>query len=129
MKERGKILEVKENMAVVLMEEKEKCKSCGLCKKIISRQLVIEAENKIKAETGDIVEVEISEDDLFKISLFIYGFPFVGFVLGTVSAYFLKNIFLKFIIFLFFLIFFWILGFKKGEIYGKTAKPKIISKL
>ena len=87
------------------------------------------AENVIKAVPGDIVEVEINEDDLFKISLFIYGFPLLGFVTGVISAYFLENVFLKVIIFLFFLFFFWIAGFKKGRIYGEKAKPKIVSKI
>jgi len=129
MKEKGKIVELKENKAVVLMEEKEKCKSCGLCKKIIGKQQVIEAENVIKAVAGDIVEVEINEDDLFKISLFIYGFPLLGFIAGVISAYFLENIFFKVIIFLFFLFFFWVVGFKKGRTYGEKANPKIVSKI
>ena len=129
MKETGKVVEVKGEMAVVMMERREKCKSCELCKKIIGKQQVIEAENVIKALPGDIVEVEINEDDLFKISLFIYGFPLLGFVTGVVSAYFLENIFLKVIIFLFFLFFFWVVGFKKGQIYGEKAKPKIVSKI
>ncbi len=129
MKEKGKIVEMKENKAVVLMEEKEKCKSCGLCKKIIGKQQVIEAENVIKAVAGDIVEVEINEDDLFKISLFIYGFPLLGFITGVISAYFLENIFFKVIIFLFFLFFFWVVGFKKGRTYGEKANPKIVSKI
>jgi len=129
MKERGKVVEVKKNRAVVMMERSGKCKSCGLCKKIIGKQPVIEAENVIKAVAGDIVEVEINEDDLFKISLFIYGFPLLGFITGVISAYFLEKIFFKVIILLFFLFFFWVVGFKKGQTYGEKAKPKIVSKI
>ncbi|HOK56526.1 MAG TPA: SoxR reducing system RseC family protein [bacterium] len=129
MKEKGKIIESKEDKALVLMEEKEKCKSCGLCKKIIPRQPVIEVENIIKAEVGDNVEIEIKEDDLFEVSIYIYGFPLLGFILGIISAYFLNNMFLKVIIFLLFLISFWVFGFRKGRIYGERAKPKIISKI
>ncbi|MCM8803632.1 MAG: SoxR reducing system RseC family protein [Candidatus Omnitrophica bacterium] len=129
MKEKGKIIEVKDDIVIVLMEEKEKCKSCGLCKKVIPRQPIIEAENLIDAKVGDNVEIEINEDAIFKISLYIYGFPLLGFILGIIFAYFLKNIFLKVIIFCLFFILFWIIGFKKGKIYGEGTKPKVVSKI
>lgn len=129
MKEKGKVIEVRENMAMVLMEETEKCKGCNLCKKIIPRQPIISAKNLIGANIGDIVEVEIDEDVLFKISLFIYGFPLLGFLLGVIISYLIKNFYLKFPVFFFFLIFFWIYGFKKGKNYSEKVKPKIIKKL
>ncbi|MGB9677317.1 MAG: SoxR reducing system RseC family protein [Candidatus Ratteibacteria bacterium] len=129
MKEKGKLIELKENTGIVLMEEKEKCKSCSLCNKITPRQPTIEAINSINAKIGDDVIVEIDEDVLFKVSIFIYGFPLIGFIFGVIFSYFLNNIFFKVIIFLFFLIFFWTIGFKKGKIYGERAKPKIVSKI
>ncbi|MCM8785490.1 MAG: SoxR reducing system RseC family protein [Candidatus Omnitrophica bacterium] len=129
MKEIGKVIEINGNSAIVLMEEKEKCKSCNLCKKILPREPKIEAENIIKASIGDIVEVEINEDALFKISVFIYGFPLLGFILGIVFSYFLKIVFLKVIVFLIFLTSFWIIGFQKGKFYSQKTKPKIVSKV
>jgi len=129
MKEKGKVVEKKGSVAVVLMEEKEKCKSCGLCKKIIPREPLIEVENRINAEVGDDVFVEIDDDILFKISLFIYGFPLMGFILGIIFSYFLKILLLKILAFLFFFIFFWIIGFKKVKIYEEKTKPKIVSKI
>ncbi|MCM8810612.1 MAG: SoxR reducing system RseC family protein, partial [Candidatus Omnitrophica bacterium] len=93
------------------------------------REPKIEAENIIKANVGDIVEVEINEDDLFKISVFIYGFPLLGFILGVIFAYFLKIIFLKIIIFLIFFTSFWLIGFQKGKTYSQKIKPKIASKI
>ncbi|MCM8818792.1 MAG: SoxR reducing system RseC family protein [Candidatus Omnitrophica bacterium] len=128
MKEIGKVVEINENAAVVLMEEKEKCKTCNLCKKILPREPKIEAENIIRASVGDIVEVEIDEDALFKISVFIYGFPLLGFILGVILSYFLKIAFLKIIVFLIFLTSFWTFGFQKGKKYGLKTKPKIVSK-
>ncbi len=129
MKEKGKVIEKKEKMAVVLMEDREKCEKCGLCKKIIPREPLIEVENKINADIGDNVLVEIDDEALFKISVFIYGFPLTGFILGIIFSYFLKIVFLRVIIFLFFFVFFFIIGFKKGKFYGEKSKPKIVSKI
>lgn len=129
MREKGKIIDLKKDIAVVLMEEKEKCSSCGLCKKIIERKPIIEAKNEINAKIGDNVEVEINEDTLFKISLFIYGIPIVGFITGIFLSYFFKNHIFKVIIFLISFISLTIFGFKKGNYYGEKSKPKIISKI
>ncbi|MFN4227650.1 MAG: SoxR reducing system RseC family protein [Candidatus Ratteibacteria bacterium] len=129
MKEIGKVLEVNGNSAIVLMEEKEKCKSCNLCRKILPREPKIEAENIIKAKVGDIVEIEIDENILFKISVFIYGFPLLGFILGIFLSYFLNIVFLKVMVFLIFFTLFWIFGFQKGKKYSQKAKPKIVSKI
>jgi positive regulator of sigma E activity len=129
MKEKGKVVEKKGEIAVVMMEDSDKCERCGLCKKIVPREPLIEAENKINADIGDNVFVEIDEDILFKISLFVYGFPLIGFILGIIFSYFLKILLLKILVFLFFFVFFWITGFKKVKIYGEKTKPKIISKI
>ncbi|MCM8772792.1 MAG: SoxR reducing system RseC family protein [Candidatus Omnitrophica bacterium] len=126
--EKGKVIEIKGNNAFVLIEEKEKCKNCNLCKKIIPRQPIIEAENYIKANIGENVEIEINEDYLLKIFLYIYGIPLTGFILAALISYFLKTPF-KIFIFLSILIIFWILGFKKGKKLSEEIKPKIIKKI
>ncbi|MCS7180607.1 MAG: SoxR reducing system RseC family protein [bacterium] len=128
-REKGRVIELKEDIAIVQMEESDRCKGCNLCKKIVNRGNQIEAINEIKAKVGELVEVEISEDLILKLSIFIYGYPLLGFILGVVFSYFLKNVFLKIIVFLFFLVFFWITGFRKGKYYGERTKPKIISKI
>ena len=129
MKEKGKVVKKEGKIAIVIMENKDKCERCGLCKKIIPREPLIEVENRINAEVGDDVFVEIDEDILFKISLFIYGFPLIGFILGIIFSYFLKILLLKILVFLLFFIFFWIIGFKKVKIYEEKTKPKIVSKI
>lgn len=127
MKEKGKVIEVKENKAIVLMEKNERCEKCGICNKLIERQPFIEAENEINAKEGDSVIVEIDEDLFLKICLFIYGMPLIGLITGVVFSSFLKDLFLKVFFFIFFLGLFWYTGIKLGEKYGKNKKPKIIS--
>lgn len=126
MKERGKVVEIKGDRAVVMMERRGKCKSCGVCSKITGRIPILEVRNKEGIKEGDIVEVEINEDDLFKVCIYIYGFPLLGFIFGMIGTFFLKNIQFKFIIFLAFFLFFWIAGFKKAKDYGEKAIPKIL---
>ena len=61
---------MKRNIGVVLKQEKERCRNCRLCKKIVEREPTIEAENKINAKVGDKVIVEINENVFLKISFF-----------------------------------------------------------
>lgn len=123
--EKGKIIEIKGNYAVVLMEEKERCKGCGLCKKILHRQPILEVENNVNAKVGDSVEVLIDEDFLLKMSIYIYGLPLLGFLLGIFISYFMEGI-LKILLFLSLFISFSIYGFKKGKKISEKVRPKII---
>lgn len=129
MKEKGKVIKVNGEKAVVLMENTAgRCEKCGLCKKISGRGPFLEVKNSKGMKEGDKVEVEIKEDDLLNISIFIFGFPLAGFVLGIISVSFIRNILLKIIVFLLFLVFFWVIGFRKGQKYGEKRRPEIILK-
>lgn len=129
MKEKGKVIEIKGDKAVVLMEKTEKCQKCGLCKKIVERGLTLEAENNIGAKVGDEVEIEVKEEDIFKISVFIFGFPFFGFILGIIFSSFVKIQLLKIFSVLFFLFLFWYIGFKIAGKYTQNKKPEIVDKV
>jgi len=123
MKETGKVVEVKGDRAVVMMERSGKC---GLCSKITGRQHILEVKNKEGVKEGDTVEIEIKEENLLKVCIYIYGFPLLGFIFGMIGAFFLKNIQLKFITFFAFFLSFWIAGFKKAKDYGEKAIPRIL---
>ncbi len=123
MKETGKVVEVKGDRAVVMMERSGQC---GLCSKITGRQHILEVKNKEGVKEGDTVEIEIKEENLLKVCIYIYGFPLLGFIFGTIGTFFLKNIQLKFITFLAFFLSFWIAGFKKAKDYGEKAIPRIL---
>ena len=123
MKETGKVVEVKGDRAVVMMERSGQC---GLCSKITGRQHILEVKNKEGVKEGDTVEIEIKEENLLKVCIYIYGFPLLGFIFGTIGTFFLKNIQLKFITFFAFFLSFWIAGFKKAKDYGEKAIPRIL---
>ena len=123
MKETGKVVEVKGDRAVVMMERSGQC---GLCSKITGRQHILEVKNKEGVKEGDTVEIEIKEENLLKVCIYIYGFPLLGFIFGIIGTFFLKNIQLKFITFFAFFLSFWIAGFKKAKDYGEKAIPKIL---
>jgi len=126
MKETGKVVEVKGDRAVVMMERSGKYESCGLCSKITGRQHILEVKNKEGVKEGDTVEIEIKEENLLKVCIYIYGFPLLGFIFGIIGTFFLKNIQLKFITFFAFFLSFWIAGFKKAKDYGEKAIPRIL---
>ena len=123
MKETGKVIKVKGDRAVVMMERSGKC---GLCSKITGRQHILEVKNKEGVKEGDTVEIEIKEENLLKVCIYIYGFPLLGFIFGMIGAFFFKNIQVKFITFFAFFLSFWIAGFKKAKDYGEKAIPRIL---
>jgi len=126
MEGKGRIIELKGNIGIVLMEGKGGCKNCKVCKKMVEREPVIEAENIVNAKFGDKVVVKIDENILLKISFFLYGMPLIGFIAGIIFSYILNSILLKIISFFSILLFFWYTGFRIAENYGKNNKPQII---
>ncbi len=128
MEEKGKVIGVKGNIAVIEMERNEKCDKCGLCRKTLGRTPFIEVKNKINAEVGEEVIVKIDEKIFLKIISLIYGMPVLGLICGSFFSYFLTIPSLKVICILFFLLVFWYSGFKIAEKYGKDKRGEIISK-
>jgi len=86
--ERGCVISVKDDAAVVAMPMSKECESCGAC--LIAgegREVVLLARNDAGAAEGDNVEVEISAGRVVAAAFIIYVIPLiltiVGFLVGN----------------------------------------------
>ncbi len=63
MREQGVVIKIKDNKATVKVDKKDECSKCGMClfPKGAS-SIEFEAENKISAVEGDLVEIETFKD-------------------------------------------------------------------
>lgn len=136
MAEKGQVVEVKDNLAVVKMARTDACAKCGACKHgMAENEMLIEAINMCKADIGDWVEIDLESRDFLKAMGIMYGIPLIclmfGFVLGyngfksisynEIIGFFLGVVFM-------FLSYLWI---KHKEPYWKTQNfsPMAVKKL
>lgn len=105
MLDRGKVFKVEGKTAWVEFMPTSKCSKCGACfMSHDSGKMILEAENSIGAEIGDLVEVEISSTSQVLFPLVIFGIPllflligiFLGILISENMAVILGVIFLTF---------------------------------
>jgi sigma-E factor negative regulatory protein RseC len=90
--EKGCVVSVKDDAAVVAMPMSKECESCGAC--LVAgegKEVVLLARNEANAREGDIVEVEIAAGRVVAAAFIIYVIPLiltiVGFVVGNALAH------------------------------------------
>ena len=90
MAEKGQVIELKNNLAVVRMRRTEACAKCRACLAgMTEKDMIVEAENMCDAQVDDWVEIEIQTNGFLYAVLVMYGLPFVAFIVGVLGAYFL----------------------------------------
>lgn len=90
MGEKGEVIELKNNLAIIKMIRTEACSKCGACKNGMAKnEMIIEAKNLCEADIGDWVEIDLQSQDFLKAVGIMYGIPLIllifGFVLGYVT--------------------------------------------
>ncbi|MEA4816732.1 MAG: SoxR reducing system RseC family protein [Lachnospiraceae bacterium] len=90
MAEKGQVVAIKNNFAVIRMERTEACAKCRACIAGMKKQdMIIEAENLCNAKLSDWVFIEIEGGKFMNAIFIMYGIPFAAFILGTLLSYFL----------------------------------------
>ncbi len=92
MKHWGTVIQVKNTMARVLIDRKTSCSNCNGC--IMGKEnknLEIEAINTVNAEIGQLVEVDIEENNFLLAILIAYGIPFIALMGGILIATLILN--------------------------------------
>lgn len=87
MLDRGKVIELKGNDAVVQFVETSACAKCGACFRAGKGLVVTTAENSLKAKVGDLVEVEILPKFVITASFLIFILPLIFLLLGYFVGY------------------------------------------
>ncbi|HOA81350.1 MAG TPA: SoxR reducing system RseC family protein [Defluviitaleaceae bacterium] len=83
----GKVINIKNNIAIVSMTRNEACQKCGACSHgHKSEEMILEAKNLCNAKIGDKVVIDLASSDFLKATFIMYGLPlillFTGFFLG-----------------------------------------------
>ncbi len=83
MRRTADVLEIiDDNTAKVMLYKHKKCHGCGSCNKHVHPGSVLEAENKAKAQKGEMVNVRIKKKFSFLEFLVGYILPAISFLLG-----------------------------------------------
>ena len=77
MREVGLVVNVEANNAYVQIDRKTACESCKACGLGTSdeKSIIVQAINNIKAQKGDIVELDLESPDVLLAAFIIYGLP------------------------------------------------------
>jgi len=90
MAEKGVVIELKNDLAVIKMKRTEACSKCRACISGMSeKEMIMEADNQCNAQVGDWVELELAENGFFFAVMIMYGIPLVAFLVGILLTYFI----------------------------------------
>ena len=84
----GTVINIIDNQAVIEIDNKDACDSCGakvICIPNADGKRVIKANNPINAKIGNKVMIKEDEQFFLKISIFQYGIPLIGFLTGILG--------------------------------------------
>ena len=89
MRELGLVVNVEANNAYVQIDRKTACESCKACGLGTSdeKSIIVQAINNIKAQKGDIVELDLESPDVLLAAFIIYGIPLLALILGIFASY------------------------------------------
>ncbi|SHJ87280.1 SoxR reducing system RseC family protein [Tepidibacter formicigenes] len=83
MRQTGVIIDKNENMATLKMQRHSACASCGACEMgDESKDITIDALNKVNAQVGDFVEVDIETTNVLKAAAIAYVIPLFMLLMG-----------------------------------------------
>ena len=81
----GKVVSAENGRIKVCFERPEMCAKCGQCSQ--NQETLIELEGN--ADPGDMVEVDLPEGDLLRVSMFAYVIPLIALLAGLYLGDFL----------------------------------------
>lgn len=77
----GKVIKASEKTIVIQIPRTAACAGCGVCHPAKGDSL-LEAENLVRAQVGDLVKVSLPEKTFLKASFLAYALPLFFFLLG-----------------------------------------------
>lgn len=83
LRQTGRVVELKGDMAVVRFQRTDACGHCNACFHFGSNEADIEIENTCQAVEGDVVAIQLHSGSMLKASAIAYGVPLIGLVAGA----------------------------------------------
>ncbi len=82
MRETGSIIAVSGKTATIQLLQGEECDGCHMCSAFGENKMHLDALNKIGAQVGDLVEVDIEPKEVVKSSMIVFIYPLFMMILG-----------------------------------------------
>lgn len=83
MDQKGKIVEIVDSStAKIMVFRHTSCQNCGACHLSEIPEVVVEAENKVNAQLGNIVEVNMETQNVLSAAFIMYVIPLFILVMG-----------------------------------------------
>ncbi|MGB9866457.1 MAG: SoxR reducing system RseC family protein [Bacillota bacterium] len=93
MREGGVVREVRDGVAVVALKRTEQCGHCGRCGAFTAsgpEEILVEAVNRVQANVGDAVQLEMPAGTVYRAAFMLYGLPLIfgvcGYMFGKLVA-------------------------------------------
>lgn len=84
MGENGLVISVNEDLIEVKLRRNEACSKCKACMAGMNdNEMIIKAKNACEANVGDMVVIELKNENFLKAVGIMYGIPCVFFVIGV----------------------------------------------
>lgn len=84
--EHGEVIEAGNGTAKIKLQRHASCDKCGACGMGKRPEIVVDADDRIGVEKGDIVMLRMKTGQLFKAAVLMYTFPLAGLVLGFLAG-------------------------------------------
>ena len=91
MRETGVVITQQGDLVQVQMTKREKCGECNVCHAFGPGHMVIEADNGIGANIGDVVDVEIEPHKVLTYSFLLFVFPILMMIAGYYVGRFISD--------------------------------------
>ncbi len=82
MQEIGTIVSLRGNKALIQVNRGDKCEGCNVCHAFGENKMQLEASNRIDAQVGDVVQVDINPGDVLRGSVLVFLFPLAMMIVG-----------------------------------------------
>lgn len=92
MKEIGKITDIKDKVATVMIQRSSSCGSCNACGMGKNQdEMLLTVSNDLGANPGDWVELDLQSVSVLKASAIVYLIPLLALILGVAGGYALSK--------------------------------------
>lgn len=93
MNEYGTVISLDQMRALVRIQRHAACGDCKACAMGVSNlsQLDVDVENKLGAQVGDLVKIEMQTPDVLKAAFYVYTIPLLALLLGIAMGYYLTS--------------------------------------
>jgi positive regulator of sigma E activity len=90
-REQGEVIAVHDGSATIKISAGDSCDRCGLCERISSTEMVVEALTQLPLKEGEKVILSVHPGDIIKSASILYIIPLFGLVVGYYFARFLDK--------------------------------------